>query len=220
MREKRPSYAPRLCTERDSTAHLSILRYLYPRHSRRTMTHVPYRPQPPTRAPLPHPTPQPTNPTQPPNIDHPVVNSTRHPHVHTVNRNSSQFTNTVHNVNTEHIDLPITILPPSTHITTVNTVHRTSNLMTAPHDTDTHTPAPHIPTPTHLYDLLTPHLLHQHSTLTAVQALLTPLPPTVPVPLSTLHTLHRILSDSPKLLALIPHAPHTRPLRAPPHLIC
>ena len=87
--------------------------------------------------------------------------------------------------------------------------------MSAPYTTDTHTPAPHTPTPTYLYDLLTPHLLHQLSTLTAVQALLTPLPPTAPTPLSTLHTLHRILADSPKLLALIPHVPQARPLRAP-----
>ena len=185
------------------------------------MTHVPYSPLPPSRAPIPHPTSQLTNPTPPPNIDHPVVNSARHPPVHTVNRNSSQSTHAVHNVNTEHIDLNIPIPPPPTNITTVNnTVHRTSNHTTAPHDTDTHTPASLTPTPTHLYDLLTPHLLHQLSTLTAVQALLTPLPPTAPIPLRTLHTLHRILSDSPKLLALIPHAPPTRPLRAPPHLIC
>ena len=92
--------------------------------------------------------------------------------------------------------------------------------MSAPYTTDTHTLALPTPTPTHLYDLLTPHLLHQLSTLTAVQALLTPLPPTAPTPLSTLHTLRRILADSPKLLALIPHVPQTRPLRAPPYLIC
>ena len=185
------------------------------------MTHVPYRSQPPTRAPLPHPTPQPTNPTPPPNIDHPVVNSARHPPVHTINRNSSQSTNAVHNVNTEHIDLTIPIPPPPTNITTVNnTVHRTSTYTAAPYATDAHTPALPTPTPTHLYDLLTPHLLHQHSTLSAVQALLTTLPPTAPTPLSTLHTLRQILSDSPKLLALIPHVPQTRPLRALPHLIC
>ena len=169
------------------------------------MTHVPYRPQPPSRAPTPHPTSQLTNPTQSPNIEHPAVNSTSHPPVNTINRNSPQSITAVHNVNTEHIDHTAHNPPPPTNITTVNTVNRTSTYTAAPYTTDAHSPASPTFTPTHLYDLLTPHLLHQHATLSAVQALLTPLPPTAPTPLSTLHTLRRILSDSPKLLALLPH---------------
>ena len=50
-------------------------------------------------------------------------------------------------------------------------------------------------TPTYLYDLLTPHLLHQHSFRTAVYDLLFPLPPPSPTPILTLTTLNRLLSD-------------------------
>ena len=180
MRAEWPSNAPRLCTERDSTAHLSILRLLYPRHLRRTMTHVPYSTQPPARAPTPRPTSQLTNPTQSPNIDHPVVNSASHPPVNTININTPHSITAVHNVNTEHIDHTAPNTLPPTHVTSVNTVNRTSTNTAAPYATDAHTPASPTPTPTHLYDLLTPHLLHQHSTLSAVQALLTLLPPQHP----------------------------------------
>ena len=216
MREEWPSHAPRLCTERDSTSHLSILRLLYPRHSRRTVTHVPYSTQPPSRAPTPHPTSHLTNPTQPPNIVHPVVNSPSHHLVNTITVNTPHSITAVHNVNTEHIDHTAPNTLPPTHVTSVNTVNRTSTNTAAPYANDAHTPATPTPTPAHLHDLLTPHLLHQHSILSAVHALLIPLPPTAPTPLTTLHTLHRILSDSPKLLALLPHVPRIRPLRAPP----
>ena len=82
-------------------------------------------------------------------------------------------------------------------------------------------------TPAYLYDLLTPHILHQHSIRTAVYDLLLPLPPSLPTPISTLQTLHKLLSDSPRLHSLLPPlpppptpppraTPRARPLRAPP----
>ena len=72
--------------------------------------------------------------------------------------------------------------------------------------------------PTQIYELLSPRLLHHQSLLTAVHDLLAPLHSSFTLPLPTLTTLHHLLSDSPHLLSLLPPLPasRTRPTRAPP----
>ena len=133
--------------------------------------------------------------------------------VNNTNTNVPIVTNTpVHNAlpvnNTNHSVYP----PPHTVNTSVNNL-----LFPTAHTVNTPSTTPLI-TPTYLYDLLTPHLLHQHSLRTAVHDLLLPLPPTLLTPIPTLTILH------PASTPYYPHYPrphyHVPPLyallRAPP----
>ena len=185
------------------------------------MTHVPYSTQPPSRAPTPHPPSHLTNPTQPPNNVHPVVNSPIHHLVNTITANSIHSITTVNNVNTEHTVHTAPNTLATAHVSSVETVNRTSTNTATIYANKAHTSdiLP-IPTPAHLHDLLAPHLLHQHSLLSAVHASLLPLPPTAPTPLTTLHTLHRILSDSQNSLPCYLLSPVPAPCVLPPPFIC
>jgi len=169
--------------------------------------------------------------------------------VNNTNTNVSIVTNTPVN-NDPHVNSPLHLAYLSQHpiVNTSVNITRPLNVNNTNHSVyrPPHTPNPSINTtllhtaptgnspstitlntPAYLYDLLTPHLLHQHSIRTAVYDLLLPLPPSSPTPISTLHTLHKLLSDSPRLHSLLPPLPppptppprappRARPLRAPP----
>ena len=95
------------------------------------------------------------------------------------------------------------VSPPVHHVpTTVNNISNQPSVLYAP-IRYVNTPT----TPSYLYDLLTPHLLHQHSLRTTFHDLLLPLPPATPTPVPILTTLHRIFSDSPRLRSLLPLLP-------------
>ena len=130
---------------------------------------------------------------------HPNVNTT-HKHTHS----------TIHNAN--HLNHLLTLHPPppitlkdihTTHPHPHSNHHLTHPSVINVNTTDTL----HTLTPADIHDLLTPHLLHQHSLLSAVHALLPPLPPTSPISLPTLNTLYRILQDSPRHIAMLPPLP-------------
>ena len=143
--------------------------------------------------------------------------------VHTVINapvNSATSVNTQSHINNR---LPPGYPPPivnstNSYLPNVNTI-----LSPNVHNVDNSNIDPSI-TPTYLYDLLTPHLLHQHSLRTAVHDLLLPLPPMSTTPISTLTALHRLLSEAPRLHSILPPLPRpppgtplrTRPMRAPP----
>ena len=137
--------------------------------------------------------------------------------VNNTNTNVSIVTNTPVN-NDLHVNSPLHLAYPSQHPivnTSVNTTrplnvnNTTHSVYRPPHTlnppvntTSLHTaPTVNAPstttfnTPAYLYDLLTPHLLHQLSLRTAVYDLLLPLPPSSPTPIPTLNTLHKLLSD-------------------------
>ena len=116
------------------------------------------------------------------------------------------------------------VSPPVHNIPTVNNISNQPPVLSAP-TSSVNTPT----TPSYLYDLLTPHLLHQHSLRTTVHDLLLPLPPETPTPIPILATLHRLFSDSPRLRSLLPSLPpppppcappRIRPLRVPPISMC
>jgi len=105
---------------------------------------------------------------------------------------------------------PHAVNPTNSHLPNVNTI-----LCPSVHNVDNSNTTPSI-TSTYLYDLLTPHLLHQHSLRTAVHDLLLPLPSTSPIPLHTLTALHQLLSYAHRLQSMLPPLPRTGPLGAPP----
>jgi hypothetical protein len=118
-----------------------------------------------------------------------------------------------------------TLASPTVHnIPTVNNTSHPPPVLYAP-PSSVNTPN----TPSYLYDLLTPYLLHQQSLRTTVHDLLLPLPPESPTPIPILATLHRLLSDSPRLRSLLPSlpppstvmcTPSYTPLTCPTHLLC
>ena len=107
-------------------------------------------------------------------------------------------------VNNTHVNTNVNN-PNEPHIATVPNVNNSTNSSKPP-------------TPAQLADLLYPRLLHQHSLLTSIQDLLDPLHPSPIIPVTTLHTTHKLLQATPHLLDLLPPLPlpHTRPPRAPP----
>ena len=110
------------------------------------------------------------------------------------------------------------VSPPVHNIPTVNNISNQPPVLSAP-TSSVNTPT----TPSYLYDLLTPHLLHQHSLRTTVHDLLLPLPPETPTPIPILATLHRLFSDSPRLRSLLPSLPpplhhHVHPLVHAPYV--
>ena len=124
--------------------------------------------------------------------------------------------------------LPLYMPPSTTSVntpTTVNSSHVNTNVNNPNAPLNSNVPnvnnptnSSQPPTSAQLANFIYPRLLHQHSLLTSVQNLLDPIhsSPTIPAP--TLHTLHKLLHDKPRLLALLPPLPqqHTRPTRAPP----
>ena len=159
---------------------------------------------------------------------HPNVNTT-HEHTHS----------TIHNAN--HLNHLLTLHPPPPITHTAHPIHQHSSLAAVtnnlspllPHPPPpplasiaprekhtTHTSTPPLP-PLQLYDLLSPHLLHHYSLLTTVHDPQAPLHSSATMPLPILTTLHRLLSESPHLLSLIPPLPtsRTRPTRAPPCIL-
>jgi hypothetical protein len=187
------------------------------------MTHVPYPTKKKPRAQLLQPPPPMITPTQLSIYTNTNVHSsTPHlPSAITVNT-----VNTINNINPAHSDIPPAHIQS---VENINSTYITHTTHPQPHSNHhlTHpsvinvntTDTPHTLTPADIHDLLTPHLLHQHSLLSAVHALLLPLPPTSPISLPTLNTLHRILSDSPRHIAMLPPLPRIRPLRAPPAVL-
>ena len=118
-----------------------------------------------------------------------------------------------------------TLASPTVH--NIPTVNNTSHPPPVLYATPSSVNTPN--TPSYLYDLLTPHLLHQHSLRTTVHDLLLPLSPETPTPIPILATLHRLFSDSPRLRSLLPSlpppsttmcTPSQTPLTCPAHLLC
>ena len=110
------------------------------------------------------------------------------------------------------------VSPPVHNIPTVNNISNQPPVLSAP-TSSVNTPT----TPSYLYDLLTPHLLHQHSLRTTVHDLLLPLPPDTSTPIPILATLHRLFSDSPRLRSRLPSLPpplhhHVHPLANAPYV--
>ena len=127
--------------------------------------------------------------------------------------NNTTSVNTQSHINNRILPVhppPHTVNPTNSHLPNVNTI-----LSPSVHYVDNSNTTPFI-TSTYLYDLLTPHLLHQHSLRTAVHDLLLPLPSTSPIPLHTLTALHRLLSDAHRLQSMLPPLPRTGPLGPPP----
>ena len=75
----------------------------------------------------------------------------------------------------------------------------------------------HVNNPSSLYDILSPLLLHQHSTLTSLQHILNPLLHLQTIPISSLQQLHHLLASHPHANIHLPPLPKgSRPRRPPP----
>ena len=88
-------------------------------------------------------------------------------------------------VNNTHVNTNVNN-PNEPHIATVPNVNNSTNSSKPP-------------TPAQLADLLYPRLLHQHSLLTSIQDLLDPLHSSPIIPVTTLHTTHKLLQATPPL---------------------
>ena len=74
----------------------------------------------------------------------------------------------------------------------------------------------HVNNPSSLYDILSPLLLHQHSTLTSLQHILNPLLHLPPIPTRSLQHLHQLLASHSHANIHLPPLPEgSRPRRAP-----
>ena len=127
----------------------------------------------------------------------------------------------VHTV--QHQKLPVTTVnttTPNTHIVNSqpppNLVHTTTSSHQQPvqiNTPPTHQSPPDNLTTQQLFNMLQPLLIHQHSTLTTINALLTPhlQQPGPPTP-AIIKTITTLLQDCPKARHLLPTAP-SRPTR-------